>query len=51
MESKKYEELLNITKEKQTHRSREQSDGYPWGEGKGKGQGTGKGLRGIKHYG
>ena len=23
MESKKYEELLNITKEKQTHRSRE----------------------------
>ena len=27
MESKKYEELLNITKEKQTHRQRVQSSG------------------------
>ena len=31
MESKKYEKLVNIIK-KQTHRYREQTSGYQWGE-------------------
>ena len=26
---------MNITKQKQTHRYREQTSGYQWGEGKG----------------
>ena len=34
MESKNYNKLTNITKEKQTHRSREQTSVYRWGEGK-----------------
>ena len=32
MESKKYNELVNITKKKQTHRFGEQTSGYQWGE-------------------
>ena len=28
--------LVNTTKEKQTHRFREQTSGYQWGEGQGK---------------
>ena len=30
--------LVTVTKKKQTHRSREQTSGYKWGEGKGEGQ-------------
>ena len=33
MESKKYNKLVNITKKK-THRYREQTSGYQWGEGR-----------------
>ena len=32
MESKKDNKLVNITKRKQTHRYREQTGGYQWGE-------------------
>ena len=35
VESKKYNKLVNITKKKQTHRYREQTSGYQWGEGSG----------------
>ena len=27
--------MVNVTKKKQTHRYKEQTSGYPWGEGKG----------------
>ena len=37
MESKKHSKLVNITKKKQTHRYREQTSGYQWGEGRGGG--------------
>ena len=37
MESKIYNKLVNITKEKQIHRYREQTSGYQWGEGRGRG--------------
>lgn len=33
VESEKCNELVNITKKKQTHRHREQTSGYQWGEG------------------
>ena len=36
MESKKYNKSVDIPKKKQTHRYREQIDGYQWGEGKGR---------------
>ena len=48
---KKYNKLVNITKQKQTHRSREQASGYQWGEGRGEGQNRGRGGRGTNHYG
>ena len=32
VESKKYNKLVNITKQKQTHSYREQTSGYQWGE-------------------
>ena len=35
---KKYNKLVNITKKQQTHRYREQTSGYQWGEGRGEGQ-------------
>ena len=35
VESKKYNKLVNIAKKQQTHRYKEQSSGYQWGEGKG----------------
>ena len=38
VESKKYSKLVNITKKKQTHRYREQTSGYQWGEARGEGQ-------------
>ena len=40
---------VNITKKKQTHRYREQTHGYQWGEGKGKGQDKGRGLKGTNY--
>ena len=48
MASKKYKKLGVITKKQQTHRCREQTSGYHWGEKWGKGQHGGKGLRGTK---
>ena len=30
----KYNKLVDITKKKQTHRYREQTSGYQWGEGR-----------------
>ena len=38
MDYKKYSKLVNITKKKQTHRYRELTSGYQWGEGMGEGQ-------------
>ena len=35
---------MYITKQKQTHRYREQTSGYQWGEGKGEGQNRIKGF-------
>ena len=40
---KKYNKLVNKTKKNQTHRSREQTSGYQWGEGKGEGKDKGMG--------
>ena len=39
---------VNIRKQKQTHRYREQTSGYQWGEGRGEGQAGGMGLRDTK---
>ena len=36
---------MYITKQKQTHRYREQTSGYQWGEGRGEGQDRGMVLR------
>ena len=33
---KKYNKLVHMTKKKQTHRYREYTSGYQWGEGRGK---------------
>ena len=41
---------MNITKQKQTHRYREQTNGYQWGEGREERQYTGRGLRGTNYY-
>ena len=46
-EPKKCNKLVNITKKKQTHRYREQTSSYQWGEGWGQAQGWGRGLRGT----
>ena len=35
--SKKYNKLVNKIKKKETHRYREQTSGYQWGEGRGRG--------------
>ena len=35
---------MNITKKKQTHRYREKTSGYQWGDGCGEGQDSGRGL-------
>ena len=35
MESKKYNELLNLTKKRWTYRNKEQTNDYQWGEGGG----------------
>ena len=49
MESKKYDKLVNITKKKQTHKYREQTTGYQWGEGRGEEQYRGGGVRGANN--
>ena len=41
---------MDITKQKQTHRYREQTSGYQWGEESVQGQDRGKQLRGINYY-
>ena len=42
---KKYNKLVNKTKKKQTHRYREQTSGYQWGEESG-----GRGSIGIRDF-
>ena len=42
VESKKYNKQMNITKQKQIHRYREQTNGYQWEDGSGEGQGKGR---------
>ena len=49
VKSKKYNKLVNITKKKQTHRYREQTSSYLWGEGRGEGQYRGRGLRSTNY--
>ena len=50
VESNKYNKLVNITKKKQTHRYREQTSGYQWGEA-GRGNiGVGVGLGGTNYW-
>ena len=39
---------MNTTKQKETHRHKEQTRDYQWGEGWGKGQDTGR-LRGTNY--
>ena len=41
---------MNITKQKQTHRYREQTSGYQWGEGRENRQDRGRGLRCTNYY-
>ena len=50
MESKKYNKLVNVTKNKQTDRYREQDSGYQCGEKRGEGQERDGGLRGTNYY-
>ena len=40
---------MNITEKEQTHRYREQTNGYQWGEGSGEEQDRGRGLRGTNY--
>ena len=46
MEPKKYNKLVNIIQKKQTHRHREQTSGYQWGEGSGERE-VGRGKIGV----
>ena len=41
---------MNITKQKQTRRYREQTSGYQWREGRKKGQDRGRGLKDTNYY-
>ena len=41
---------MNIRKQKQIHRHREQNFGYQWGEGRRERQDKGRGLRATKYY-
>ena len=41
---------MNIAKQKQTHRYREQISGYRWGERTGEGKDRDRGLRGTNYY-
>ena len=49
VESKMYNKLVNITKKKQTHKYREQTSGYQWGE-RGEGQYTGEGVGSTNYW-
>ena len=40
---------MNTTKQKQTHRYREQTSGYQWGKGQGDEQDRARGLRDINN--
>ena len=40
---------MNTTKQKQTHRYREQTSGYEWGERSGEGQDSGRVLTGMNY--
>lgn len=44
---KKLQQTMNITKKKQTHRYREQTSGYQWGEGSGEGQYRARRVKGT----
>ena len=48
VESKKYNNLVNITKKKQIHRLRERTSGHQWEKDRGW-QHRGRGLRGTKY--
>ena len=41
---------MNLTKKKQTHRYREQTIGYQWGERNREGKDQGRGLRGTNYW-
>ena len=41
--------LVSIRKKKQTHRFREQTRGYQWGEERREGQNRGRGIRGTNY--
>ena len=41
---------MNVTKQKLTHRQREKTSGYQWGEGIGEGQDRARELRGTNYY-
>ena len=41
---------MKITKQKHTHRYREKTSGYQWGEGREEGQDKDKGLRDTNYY-
>ena len=41
---------MKITKQKKTHRYREQTSGYQWGKERGGGASRGRGLRGTNYY-
>ena len=47
MESKNYNKLVNKTKKKQTHRNRELTNGYQWGDKRQEGQYSGRGKKGL----
>ena len=49
MESKKIKQM-NIRKQKQAHRYREQTKGYQWGEQSGEGQDRGKVIRSTDSF-
>ena len=49
VESKKYNKLVNIINKKQTHRYREQNNGYQRGEGKGEEQYRSREVRGTNY--
>ena len=51
VESKKYNKLVNITKKKQTHRHREQTSSYQWGERRREGRYRDRELRRTNYYG
>ena len=49
---KKYSKSVNVTKSKQTHRYREQTSAYKWGEGgeEGRDRGRDRWLRHTNYY-